>query len=222
LLTDKGGSFFDGVGTCGFGGAFCGSDCTSQCDAKPECGQYADPPGKKCPLNVCCSKYGFCGTQDDYCDASKGCQSNCGTPSIPAGRSSKPVTNRVIGYYEAWAARRECYPFPPAAIPIQGLTHLNLAFAYIDPKSFEIVPMDSLTPSSLFTQTADVRSFKSGLSDLQVYISLGGWTFSDNHTATQPTFGEIASTEANRRKFANNLVHFMRKYGFDGVDLDWE
>lgn len=82
--------------------------------------------------------------------------------------------------------------------------------------------MDSLTPSSLFTQTADVRSFKSGLSDLQVYVSLGGWTFSDNDTATQPTFGEISSTEANRQKFANNLVRFMKKYGFDGVDLDWE
>ncbi|PHH89143.1 hypothetical protein CDD83_6594 [Cordyceps sp. RAO-2017] len=82
--------------------------------------------------------------------------------------------------------------------------------------------MDGLTPASLFTQTADVRSFKSGLADLKVYISLGGWTFSDNHTSTQPVFGNIASTEANRQKFAHNLVKFMRKYGFDGVDLDWE
>jgi chitinase len=128
----------------------------------------------------------------------------------------------VIGYYEAWSARRECYPFPPAAIPIQGLTHLNFAFAYIDPDSFEIVPMDGLTPASLFTQTADVRTFKSGLSDLEVFVSLGGWTFSDNDTATQPTFGDISRTEGNRQTFANNLVDFMKKYGFDGVDLDWE
>lgn len=41
------GSFFGGdTGTCGFGPTFCGSDCDSQCDAKPECGQYADPPGR--------------------------------------------------------------------------------------------------------------------------------------------------------------------------------
>lgn len=41
------GSFFGGDdGVCGFGETFCGSDCDSQCDAKPECGQYADPPGK--------------------------------------------------------------------------------------------------------------------------------------------------------------------------------
>lgn len=45
------GSFGDtDIGTCGFGPTFCGDDCTSQCDAKPECGQYADPPGKTCPL----------------------------------------------------------------------------------------------------------------------------------------------------------------------------
>ncbi|GAB1211735.1 hypothetical protein ATERTT37_000859 [Aspergillus terreus] len=155
-------------------------------------------------------KYGFCGTTSEFCDTSQG------------WKSSKDVTSKVIGYYEAWSARRECYPFPPAAIPIEGLTHLNFAFGYIDPSSFEIVPMDSLTPASLFTQTADVRTFKSGLSDLQVYISLGGWTFSDNGTDTQPVFGDITSTEANQQKFAYNLIDFMKKYGFDGVDIDWE
>ncbi|KAL4739533.1 hypothetical protein BDV11DRAFT_169948 [Aspergillus similis] len=122
-------------------------------------------------------------------------QSNCGSPAVPPGKCSKPVTNKVIGYYEAWSARRACYPFPPAAIPIQGgLTHLNFDFAYIDPDSFEIVPMDGLTPASLFTQTADVRTFKTGLSDLEGFVSLGGWTFSDNNTATQPTFGDISRT----------------------------
>ncbi|KAA8652731.1 uncharacterized protein ATNIH1004_001636 [Aspergillus tanneri] len=217
------GSFFDGdVGTCGFGDTYCGSDCVSQCDAKPECGQYANPPGKTCPLNVCCSEFGFCGTTPEFCDASQGCQSNCGSPAIPPGKSAKPVTNKVIGYYEAWSARRECYPFPPAAIPIEGLTHLNFAFAYIDPSTFEVIPMDDITPSSLFTQTADVRTFQSGVSTLEVFVSLGGWTFSDNGTATQPTFGKIASTEANRQRFANNMVKFMKKYGFDGVDIDWE
>ena len=34
-------------------------------------------------------------------------------------------------------------------MPVDGLTHVNFAFAYIDPGSFEITPMDSLTPASL-------------------------------------------------------------------------
>ncbi|PIG87825.1 hypothetical protein AARAC_011883 [Aspergillus arachidicola] len=217
------GSFFGGkIGTCGFGDTFCGSDCASQCDAKAECGANADPPGKTCPLNVCCSKYGFCGTTDEFCSPEEGCQNNCGYPDVPAGKSSEPVLSKVVGYYEAWMERKECHKFPPSAIPVDGLTHVNFAFAFIDPDTFEITTMDSETPADLFAQTADVRTLKSGNSDLEVFVSLGGWTFSDNNTATQPVFGNIASTEANRQKFADNLVDFMKHYGFDGVDFDWE
>ncbi len=45
-------------GYCGFGPEYCGDTCISSCDAKAECGQYAATPGKKCPLNVCCSEFG--------------------------------------------------------------------------------------------------------------------------------------------------------------------
>jgi chitinase len=34
------------------GDAYCGSGCSSNCDAKAECGQNAVPAGKKCPLNT--------------------------------------------------------------------------------------------------------------------------------------------------------------------------
>ena len=74
---------------------------------------------------------------------------------------------------------------------------------------------------NLVARTADVRSLKSGNSQLEVFVSIGGWTFSDNDTATQPVLGEIASSESNRQKFADNLVSFMQNYGFDGVDVDW-
>lgn len=120
------------------------------------------------------------------------------------------------------AARRDCHPFPPSAIPIQGLTHVNFAFAYIDPDSFQITPMDSLTPPSLFLQTADVRSSRSGNTNLEVFVSIGGWTFSDNHTTTQPVFSDIASSPEKRQDFADGLVSFLRRYGFDGADIDWE
>ncbi|KAG2418851.1 hypothetical protein HFD88_001953 [Aspergillus terreus] len=79
--------------------------------------------------------------------------------------------------------------------------------------------MDSETPASLFKETTNIKSIKQ---DLSVYVSIGGWTFSDNNTATQPLFGEIAASESKRRTFAQNTVHFMQQYGFDGVDIDWE
>ncbi|EFQ98549.1 chitotriosidase-1 [Nannizzia gypsea CBS 118893] len=210
------------TGICGFGDAFCGGDCDSKCDAKAECGKYADPPGKECPLKVCCSKYGFCGSSAEFCGT--GCQSNCiEKPPLPPGGSAMSVLgNKIIGYYEAWADRRTCREFPPSSIPVQGLTHVNFAFAYVDPDSLTITAMDSSTPASLFSQVTDIKNMKSRSSTLEVYISLGGWTFSDNGTSTQSVFPSIAADPEKRQKFADNLVTFMRHYGFDGVDLDWE
>lgn len=82
--------------------------------------------------------------------------------------------------------------------------------------------MDSETSEDLFTQTAGVRDLKSGNSALEVFISVGGWTFSDNGTSTQGVFPSIAADAGKRQKFADNLVSFMKQYGFDGIDIDWE
>lgn len=77
--------------------------------------------------------------------------------------------------------------------------------------------MDSATPGSLFDDLTTLKSIKP---DLKIWVSIGGWTFSDNNTATQPVFGDIAADAGKRQHFANNLVHFMQQHGFDGVDLD--
>ena len=139
------------TGECGLGPTWCGADCDSQCDARAECGSWADPPGKTCPLNTCCSQYGFCGTTEDFCTTE--CQSNCvSNPPAPAGKSSAPVLNRVIGYYESWSSQRSCHAFPPSALPVDGLTHVNYAFAYIDPGSLKITPMDSTTAKDSFSK----------------------------------------------------------------------
>lgn len=39
-------------GYCGYGSTYCGSGCTSNCNATAECGQYSSPAGKTCPLNT--------------------------------------------------------------------------------------------------------------------------------------------------------------------------
>lgn len=97
------------------------------------------------------------------------------------------------------------------------MTHLQFSFAYITPGTYEIVPMDGIDPE-LFMKFTNLKRKNSGL---KIMVSLGGWTFNDNGTATQPVFGDIARTEDNRSKFITQLLSFMRHYAFDGVDFDW-
>jgi chitinase len=102
---------------------------------------------------------------------------------------------------------------------VNGLTHLNYAFAFIDPSTFKITTMDAATPVHTFT---DFAALKAKNPAIELFVSIGGWTFSDNETATQPIFGNIARSGANRQTFANNVLQFLNTYGYDGVDIDWE
>ncbi|KAF8457846.1 glycosyl hydrolases family 18-domain-containing protein [Kalaharituber pfeilii] len=214
------------TGYCNYGPEACGTSgvspnevCWSNCDAKAECGRFADPPGKKCPLNVCCSQYGFCGMTADFCtkgDAEGvGCQSNCDQPG--SGASGGDVQKKIIGYYEAWAHDRSCAGMDFNKIPVGALTHLVFSFGFITPDDFNIVPMDGL-PESLFNDLTSVKKRNSGL---KCMIALGGWTFNDPGPF-QPVFSTMVATKASRSAFIVNLISFMREFAFDGVDFDWE
>ncbi|CAF3523000.1 unnamed protein product [Adineta steineri] len=52
--------------------------------------------------------------------------------------------------------------------------------------------------------------------DLKVMLAVGGW----NHPAAP--FTQMVSTEQSRAEFAENSYNFLKQYGFDGLDLDWE
>lgn len=95
---------------------------------------------------------------------------------------------------------------------------MHFAFAYINPGDFKIVPMDGVD-EQLLTDFTAVKSKNSGLKTI---VSIGGWSFSDNGTDTQPLFGEICGNADNRKTFISNLMDFMQQYAFDGVDFDWE
>ena len=57
---------------------------------------------------------------------------------------------------------------------------------------------------------------KKGNEKLKTLIAVGGWSFD------QRIFVDVSSSVAKREKFAKSVVDFLKEYGFDGIDLDWE
>ncbi|KDB22160.1 hypothetical protein H109_05949 [Trichophyton interdigitale MR816] len=209
-------------GGCGYSPDFCGQDnCISNCDAKAECGQYGVEGKNRCPLNVCCSQYGFCGSTSEFCGT--GCQSGyggCGDVPRPSCVGGASAALRRIAYYESWAIERPCQASTPEQLKLDGITHLNFAFMFFHPITFEITPMTSTT-AELIPRVIALKKRHPGM---EVWAAIGGWSFNDetNSPNTRTAFSDMVSTTANRAKFISALLRFIKTYGFDGVDLDWE
>lgn len=63
-----------------------------------------------------------------------------------------------------------------------------------------------------FAKLADLKEKHPHIKTL---IAVGGWSWSNR-------FSDAAADPATRKVFAKSSVEFIRAYGFDGVDLDWE
>ncbi|KAI1104572.1 putative bacteriodes thetaiotaomicron symbiotic chitinase [Jackrogersella minutella] len=205
---------------CGFGPKYCSRDagCKSNCNAKAECGQYAAKPPGDCPINVCCSKYGFCGMTDEFCG--DGCQKSSnggGCGDAPRPKNCAENTNalsyeRRIGYYELFATEHSCNVFEPEDIVVAGLTHLNLAFVNFG-NNYKLQTGDG----SLIYRSSLLKVNNPGL---HVCISVGGWDFND--PPDQSLWSNMANYYTHRQTFIGSVVDFLKEYGLDGIDLDWE
>ena len=105
----------------------------------------------------------------------------------------------------------------PEGIPIGAYTHLNFAFAYIDPNSFAVSPM-SEDQVDLYQRTTNLKELAPGL---EVWISIGGWSMNDPDQPTASTFSTLAGSTDAQGKFFKSLLSFLETYGFDGIDIDW-
>nr|CAD2178798.1 unnamed protein product [Meloidogyne enterolobii] len=124
-------------------------------------------------------------------------------------------------YFTNWAIYRSGRAkFAPEDYAPGLCTHIFYAFAYFN-ESFEayaIDPNDLPNDSDPLGQYARVVALKKYDPNLKFVMSFGGWTFS----TTTTLFQNMTSSKQNRGKFIKSSIAFIKKHGFDGIDLDIE
>jgi chitinase len=130
----------------------------------------------------------------------------------------------IIGYYQSWKWQQSPELLSPANIPYDKLTAINYSFFY-PTESGEIVGMDAVADRYLLLGETDastkITSSGNSLIDLarqhgtKVILSVGGWEHSGN-------FPQVSADQKKRSNFAHWCIRHIQKYGFDGIDIDWE
>lgn len=136
-----------------------------------------------------------------------------------------PCNKRIIGYYASWSERPDKGNYTVHKIPWAKLTHLNYAFAAVGSNN-KIILTDSAaailntypgqnTALTYNGQFNLIHGYKQQYPHIKTLISIGGWTQSGG-------FYSMSATAPGREVFANSCVAFLKKYSFDGIDIDWE
>lgn len=128
----------------------------------------------------------------------------------------------VAGYFAEWGIYDRNYHVMD--IPADRITHVIYAFAKIEKGEIALcdpyAAVEKSYPGDAWNEEIrgnfkQLQKLKAKHPHLKTLIAVGGWTCSD-------AFSDMALTAASRRKFAVSVAHFVKKYGFDGVDIDWE
>ena len=116
---------------------------------------------------------------------------------------------RLLGYYPAWS-KYNTPPYTADQIPYSKLTHIAHAFVLLTAKADGTldIPPGTIEPALIK---------KAHAAGVKVLISIGG-----GDGIQGPRFNKMAKTETGRQAFVENIHHFLTKYGYDGVDIDWE
>jgi len=121
--------------------------------------------------------------------------------------TTKPADFMVIGYLPGRSV-------DTTAIPFHRLTHINFSFA---------VPakngggLDALRNWDKLIGLVK----KAHQNNVQVFISIGGWSIGDGG-GDDSRFHRLAASKEERNYFVTNVMEMVRRYNLDGVDMDWE
>jgi chitinase len=129
--------------------------------------------------------------------------------SLAAMAQGSASSKRLLGYYPEWA-KTGTPPYTAKQIPYHKVTHIAHAFVLLTAKADGTfhVPSGMIEPALIS---------KAHAAGVKVLISIGG-----GDGIQGPRFNRMAAVEAYRQAFVANVLAFLTKYGYDGVDIDWE
>jgi chitinase len=122
--------------------------------------------------------------------------------------AAAPASPRLLAYYPDWA-KYQTPPYTAEKIPYNKVTHILEAFLLLKDGEGNLYIEPGLIEPALIK--------KAHAAGVKVMISIGG---ADPVQANR--FSKIAASDTARRTFAENIHAFLDKYGYDGVDIDWE
>jgi hypothetical protein len=110
-----------------------------------------------------------------------------------------------LGYYCGWD---QDAGFKPAQIDWKAFTHIAHFTTFPNPDGTLDVS-NGLTDENCKAAVAEAHK-----NNVKIVFSIGGAGAKDRFKS--------ATSDANVHKFVSNLIQFMMKYGYDGIDTDWE
>ncbi|XP_051164101.1 probable chitinase 10 [Leptopilina boulardi] len=138
------------------------------------------------------------------------------TPAIDAEKKS-PLSGyfKVVCYFTNWAwYRRGIGRYLPEHIDHTLCTHIIYGFAVLDYSDLTIKAHDSWAD---FDNQFYERVLKYKKRGLKISLALGGW-----NDSAGDKYSRLVNNQAARKKFIEHAIRFLEKFGFDGLDLDWE
>ncbi|XP_066942215.1 chitinase-3-like protein 1 [Macrobrachium rosenbergii] len=124
-----------------------------------------------------------------------------------------------VCYYSNWAYWRPgAGQYTVNDIDLNLCSHLVYAFAVLDASTLTIKAQDSWLdlPGGVdnYNKFTNLKNLKPGI---KTTLAIGGATDSKSNK-----YSNLVSSKAKRQNFINHVIPFLKRYNFDGLDLDWE